>query len=163
MPRIALKDWDLHRRTWWLDLGTDQVTEADAARCHGYLTVLPETVTDGERPRFVAVYSAEGRLWLHAGARLWSLDRVRAVHETRDGGWCAFRVTDPSGPPWELRYRDFAREEAQRLDPTFDGLDEQIWDVFLFVARNVSRPGWRQAVTEAWGEGFAPLSTGGPA
>ncbi|WP_367038997.1 hypothetical protein [Streptomyces sp. Je 1-332] len=124
---MLLKDYDQHGRTWALDPRTGLLSPA-SGRCHGFVHAGGEAAA--------ALYAdpadEEPVLWLQYGRRRWNCDTVAAHQATRPDGTRRFTVEDTRGTVLlELLY---PAPDTGPFDPTYDWVDAEADDFFLWVA-----------------------------
>jgi len=115
-------------------------------RTHGFGHVIEGTAC--------AVYADGGDLILQCGARRWSLrDASVKLSVTRnpDGKINTFRVEANGRSEFEVSYPSALSDPLNRADPSFDVLDEETEDFFLWLARAANDPQWVANVIRTWG------------
>lgn len=100
-----------------------------------------------------AVYADGGRLMLQLGTRRWRLgDPLVRLELSRsdDRMVNTFRVNVAGRNEAEMTYRSPRADPINQADPSFDALDEELQDFFLWVARNSKDPGWIADLARNW-------------
>ncbi|MER5252580.1 MULTISPECIES: hypothetical protein [unclassified Streptomyces] len=126
---MLLQDYDRHGRTWALDPRTGLLSPASPAsgRCHGFVHAGDEATA--------ALYAdpseAEPTLWLQYGGRRWDCATVTAHQSTGPNGTRRFTVEGARGTALELLY---PAPDPGPFDPTYDGMDAEGDDFFLWAA-----------------------------
>lgn len=118
-----------------------------AHACHGF--------ANGSDTDWVAVYSLGGQLWFQAGSDKWGLENSEITVSWNRMWFLAmnqFRLFKGDKCVFSKRYRS-ALLGALR-DPTFDVLDEEGVDFYLWLYRGTQRPDWKPEVKELWARGI---------
>ncbi|MCF2527204.1 hypothetical protein [Yinghuangia soli] len=100
----------------------------------------------GTDPSFCAVYADASGLWFQAGSRRWRVDDdvrfVRDAHERP--GACRFSIVVGSQVAASWGYSGPLADPVNQADPAFDGMEEELQDIRLFLARVGNDPEWRR-------------------
>ncbi|MGW5735103.1 MULTISPECIES: hypothetical protein [Streptomyces] len=126
---MPLQDYAHHGRTWALDPRTGLLTPAPPAsgRCHGFVRTGVEAAALYADPS-----DPEPVLWLQYGRRRWDCATVTVRQWSgSDDGTRHFTVDDARGPALDLTY---PAPDAGPFDPTYDGIDADADDFFLWAA-----------------------------
>lgn len=157
MVQISLADWELYDVIRLLDTESGvAVVDPSARVAHGFVAVAD---ADGGRAgwQVVAVYASSGELILQIDNRRWNLDRVELVHEhVAEGSLCSFAVIVAGVREFEANYVSYRMDPLNQADPSFDALDEELQDMFLWLARMAGKESWRTSATQNWDAGFEP-------
>ncbi len=104
--------------------------------------------------KFVAVYRFQNEIWLRVGRSRWNLD-VENVDVTRhsNGKDCHVQIRHEALVQVAQTYRDPSTSWFARIDPTYDNIDLEADDIFLWLSRNVSDSAWRTRMRELWQDG----------
>lgn len=101
---------------------------------------LPLTATEGWFSVlggvFVLFFRHAGRLWLRVGDKTFDLDTEPTVEWRREGGMSILMVADDEGE-LVLRYRAGPRSGPPLSDDSTPFVDEEDWDLGLFVSNVV--------------------------
>jgi hypothetical protein len=104
----------------------------------------------------VAIYAQAGNLSFQIDRQRWDLDVAELVHaRSDDGSSCVFAVVVGGERKFETAYASFRLDPMNLADPSFDDMDEEMQDMFLWLARMAGDYGWRESVAAQWSEGFA--------
>ncbi len=155
MLMVKLADWDRHGAVRVLDteVGT-AVPDPTSRVVHGFVCVANAEVGKSGWA-VVAVYAQSGRLMFQVDRRRWDLDVVELVHErSADGSSCSFVVSVGGVSEFETAYASLRLDPVNRADPSFDDLDEELQDIFVWLARMAGKDDWRKSVAAQWSEGF---------
>ena len=151
--KVSLLDWDRYSRVWDFDPRTGEMSATTADLGHGYVWLPnlqgPETLAT------TATYAQNGALWFQYATKRWDLSAVTITHaKTTDGRTCTFTITSDGGIELEISYLSVALDPINRSDPSFDALDEELQDLYLFVARMQPNREWREDVAIQWAAGI---------
>jgi hypothetical protein len=69
---------------------------------------------------------------------------------------CSFAVIVAGVREFEANYVSYRMDPLNQADPSFDALDEEMQDIFLWLGRMAGDESWRTGVTQHWGVGFEP-------
>lgn len=134
---------------------TGKLQPASDRTCHGFVDIVSsELDVQGHRPQFLAAYFSESSLWLQVDAQRWDLEYLDIKNTDTDDGWRRFDVSIGYDVVFSLSYRHRAAAQMRLDDPTFDELDEELWDFAIFIARNSNSASWRSSGLVEWRKGF---------
>ena len=152
---VWLQDWQrkrIHRR---FDLRAgrcleSKLRETDRPSATSYFGVCSRCSAG-----FVLVYRTLEAVWLQLGSERVRMDHREALffHERRLGGlFSKLRIEsrDGSTPALIVRSFSFARALMPLIDPTFDQIDAEEEDFFLWVSNRANDPTWVSWVLERW-------------
>jgi len=155
MVMVRLADWDRFGVVWVLDPeGGSAVVDTASRIVNGFVCVA-NADAGGAGWAVVAIYAQSGRLMFQVDRRRWDLDAVELVHErSADGSSCSFAVVSGGVREFVTVYASFRLDSLNQADPSFDDLDEELQDIFLWLARMAGKDDWRKSVAVQWSEGF---------
>ncbi|WP_436775002.1 hypothetical protein [Yinghuangia sp. YIM S09857] len=148
MAVVLLKDWDLHLGNWVLTPATGDLARwpDDAGVGNVGWVSLDAQCGAGSAPAFCAVYVQDRELWFQVGADRWLIDEyvtfVRDCDDRRSA--CRFSLTVGSKRLAAWHYTGPLGDPVNRADLSFDGLDEEMQDLRLFLARIGNDRDWRR-------------------
>jgi len=152
---VWLQDWQRKRRHRRFDLRTgrcleSKVRETDKPSATSYFGVCSRCSAG-----FVLVYRTLEAVWLQLGSERVRMDNREALflHERRLGGLVSLlRIEwrDGSRPALTLRSFSVARAVMPLIDFTFDQIDAEEEDFFLWVTNQANDPTWVSWVMERW-------------
>src|SRR2546426_198032 len=125
LERINLKNWDRANEALTLDTKTGSATQSTAHICHGFIYMTPDQAKGIDLPKVSAIYSMHAALWLQLDNRRWNIEDVILLHDSKTSGWCDFTIITGSKPVIQFTYPGSTLDPLNRLDPSFDGLDEE--------------------------------------
>jgi hypothetical protein len=97
------------------------------------------------------MYSDGGRVYFQYGERRWDLlARGTRVEWKRAGKLNTIQVLERDTLAFELSYRSVLSSLHARWDPTFDAMDEETEDLFLWVYRRAADREWLSHAGESW-------------
>ncbi|MGW7066203.1 hypothetical protein ACWGII_01620 [Streptomyces sp. NPDC054855] len=123
---MLLKDYDHHGRAWALDPRTGLLSPA-SGRCHGFV----HAGEAGPAALYADPSDEAATLWLQIGRRRWDCDTVTVRQSTGSGTTRRFTVEEARGAALELLY---PAPDSGPLDPTYDWMDAEADDFFLWAA-----------------------------
>lgn len=147
MAVVLLKDWDRHLGSWVLTVATGELAPwpDDAGVGNVGWVSLDAQSGAGPAPAFCAVYVQGRELWFQVGADRWLIDEyvtfVRDCDDHRSA--CRFSLATGSKRLAAWNYTGPLGDPVNRADPLFDGLDEEMQDLRLFLARVGNGRDWR--------------------
>ena len=151
---VALRDHDWFRKRWLLDIARGELTPLDQQPTHGWVVLGLSRVDVPQATTFLALYSDEGSLWLQSGTDRWPVRELvaeRSVSEdfSRVRGRLRWRA---SGQQVALfAYPNPLDDPVVRSDPTFDWIDAEAADFFLYLTHTVTNtPDWADRAAEHW-------------
>jgi len=126
------------------------VHEAKASPFHGFLA--------DERGYSKSVYAHDGRLYLQIGSERWDLNEhgFRIVLERLSRKRNRVRVEAWGEIVFSEDYPSALSDPVNAGDPTFDALDEEFADFWVWLCRCASNPNWRSGVLKLWSQGKLP-------
>lgn len=100
------------------------------------------------RRRWYCLWNDAGVLRLHLGAQSWPLGTTtQFLRELIPGTTrCRFRVVQGADVPIEVTYRNPTTRFMNRFDPSYDRLDEEREDFFLWLASLSADPDRLEAI-----------------
>lgn len=163
MGDIVLADRDRFGVAWRVDTESGTVLGGPVTGiAHGLVHLRGHEAASTDW-RLAAVYSSGGRLLLQVDDRRWDLENVEVTHDrSADGMFCTFTVSDREGIQFELVYVSLRLDPLNQADPSFDDLDEECQDFFLWIGRDAPSSQWRADVLAGWGTGFEVERVDGP-
>jgi hypothetical protein len=100
-----------------------------------------------------ALYADGGALTLQVGVRRWRLGDPQIQLElarSDDQMTNAFRVQVAGRKEAEVLYRSPRADPVNQADPSFDALDDELQDFYLWVTRNAGDPRWIADLSRNW-------------
>ncbi len=134
---ILLKDYVRFNRRWLLEVESGALREAGEGIAHGFVVDGLARVDRPAHDQFAAIYADSGELWFQTGADRWSVTALEIDHT----------VPNPANDP------------VNRMDPTFDYLEAEAADFFLFMSNALRSKGWRRGILDLWTVGL-PVTPG---
>ncbi|MGW0661189.1 hypothetical protein [Streptodolium elevatio] len=148
MTAVLLKDWDRYLGSWVLTVETGQLarwSDDKGAGNVGWISLNRYSGAGPGFPVFCAVYADGPNLWFQAGTDRWLVDEHLTFARECDADRIACRFSLVSGSykfiTWH--YTGPLGDPGNRADPLFDGLDEELHDLRLFLARVGNNRDWR--------------------
>jgi hypothetical protein len=92
-------------------------------------------------------------LWFQADGQRWPLEDMQFDWAGESDGLTRLTATAYGATATRTAYFGPAADPLNRADPSFDALDLELQDFFLYVARNSKDPSWRESVRLAWATG----------
>lgn len=150
---VVLQDFDKFDRRWLLDIPGGRIEPTEAQPTHGLLATGFRREDEPRDDAFAAIYADDGMMWFQTGSQRWPLREVRV--ERRDG-------TNPNQARGVIKradtvvaafsYRNPLAQSPAVLDPTYDAIDAETDDFFLYLS-NVATPEWSDRAAEKWSVG----------
>jgi hypothetical protein len=115
---------------------------------HGFLVI--------ERGHAKSVYSDNGTLFLQIDNRRWDLTQDNVKIHFKRLNWKKNRVrVEALGEiVFHEDYPSALTDPVNANDPTFDGMDEEAFDFWLWLSRCAGEPKWQTDVLNLWTRGF---------
>jgi hypothetical protein len=104
-----------------------------------------------------AVYADAGELILQCGRQRCSLGESSVkleISRSQDLMVNTFRVARNGYAEFEVTYPSVLNDPLVRRDPTYDTMDEELEDFFVWVAQSAGNPRWVSSVSRVWAEGL---------
>ena len=103
--------------------------------------------------QLAAAYGERGRLFLQCGGLRWDLQDPSvdlSWEPLPDQGRNTFRVTIGGREAFVSTYPSPRANAINQADPSFDPLDEELQDFFLWLTRLSRDPKWMEDMVRAW-------------
>jgi hypothetical protein len=100
--------------------------------------------------RWYVVYERDGEIRLYAGGCVIQVGAGELRRHTVDGTHHEVRVYGADGETLRVAYRPARFRWWNRLDPTFDALDEETSDFFVWLERLWDDAGLREELQKRW-------------
>lgn len=126
-------------------VGAAVVETVDGAKTSGFVHLRGRRVG--------AVYSSEGTIFFQWGAARWDLrnPEIKVFWERGPSRlWNRFRVEAAGVVRVSVRYVSRRALPQNWIDGTFDSLDEELQDFFLWLAKSANDPEWIAGVRDTW-------------
>ncbi|WTW98648.1 hypothetical protein OG216_37280 [Streptomycetaceae bacterium NBC_01309] len=148
MTVVLLKDWDRALGSWVLTVATGEVAawpDPEGTGNVGWISLDRHSGAGSGLGGFCAVYADGSDVWFQAGADRWLVDEhvvfVRECDDRRIA--CRFSLVTDAKTRITWHYTGPLGDPGNQADPTFDGLDEELQDLRLFLARVGNSQDWR--------------------
>ncbi len=157
---ILLKDYVRFNRRWLLEVESGALREAGEGIAHGFVVDALARVDQPAHDQFAAIYADSGELWFQTGADRWSVTALEIDHTVApDFATVTVTVTNDGAQLAIFSYPNPANDPVNRMDPTFDYLEAEAADFFLFMSNALRSKGWRRGILDLWTVGL-PVTPG---
>lgn len=93
--------------------------------------------------------SEKDHLVLHAGSKFWDIREAIHLSVVRANSHRIFKI-ETSSEAFKVQYRSPSDRLWNRIDVSYDGLDEEFDDFFVMVTRVWENPTLMQSLTNSW-------------
>ena len=145
---VALRDWDRYDRAVILDITKGSCTSHVSENNERHLLRGFASLNHG---MLAAVYALDKRLWLSLGAKIIDCTEQMSYVEITQPDLGSRRVTLYVSN--KIMFQTEYEINGNQTDPTFDELDRESEDFWVWLSRRLQDEMWRQQIVESWERG----------